>query len=169
MRPPLPTGIRTLFLAGFGCHAPPGTHRIRFGVPGVEYCVRRLYKAKGWIGLCAIQRADALVIDQDPRNLGRSWRGWSSSVKQMCAIVVELWCSMVPSSPDRLQREPGRLPFQRMYMEIDLRLHPAADVGLPAICDFRENRGKTPDARDAVVVAVVIVKRLPHFCSDKQG
>jgi hypothetical protein len=48
--------------------------------------------------------------------------------------------------------------FQRVYMEIDLRLEPAADLGLPAICDFQKAVAAERQMPDAVVVAVVIVK-----------
>ena len=45
-----------------------------------------------------------------------------------------------------------------MYMEIDLRLQPAADLGLPAIGDFQKTVAAKGQMPDAVVVAVVIVK-----------
>lgn len=43
-------------------------------------------------------------------------------------------------------------------MEIDLRLEPVADLGLPAIRDFQEAVAAKGQVPDAVVVAVVIVK-----------
>jgi len=103
------------FLAGFGCHAPSDQHArlaSEFQVLNTAFagCI-----GEGWIGLCAIQCADALVIDQDlekPRAFfRRAARLVIQRVKQMCAIVVELWCFHGAVLPDRLQREPGRLPF----------------------------------------------------------
>ena len=43
-------------------------------------------------------------------------------------------------------------------MEIDVRLQPAADIALPAICDFHKTVAAEGQMPDAVVVAVVIVK-----------
>jgi len=45
-----------------------------------------------------------------------------------------------------------------MDMEIDVRLQPAADIGLPAICHFQKTIAAEGQMPDAVVVAVVIVK-----------
>jgi hypothetical protein len=45
---------------------------------------------------------------------------------------------MVPSSPIASKESQDASLFQRMYMEIDLRLQPAADLGLPVICDFQK-------------------------------
>lgn len=43
-------------------------------------------------------------------------------------------------------------------MEIDLRLRPAAELGLPAIRDFHKTVAAKRQMPDAVVVAVVILK-----------
>lgn len=64
----------------------------------------------------------------------------------------------MPSPPIPSKESQDASLFQRMYMEIDLRLQPAADFGLPAICDFQEAVAAKGQMPDAVVVAVVIVK-----------
>jgi hypothetical protein len=68
---------------------------------------------------------------------------------------------MLPSSPIAAKESQDASLFQRMYMQIDLRLGSAAQFGLPAVCHFQEAIPAKGQMPDAVIVAVVIVKELP--------
>jgi len=65
---------------------------------------------------------------------------------------------MVPSPPIPSKESQDASLFQRLYMEIDVRLEPVADLGLPAIRDFQKAVATKGQVPDTVVVAVVIVK-----------
>ena len=70
---------------------------------------------EGRIGVGAIQRPDTFVVDQYLQEFRTFFtcppRLIVQGVKQMCAIVVELWCFHGAVPPGPLQREPRRLPF----------------------------------------------------------
>jgi hypothetical protein len=108
-------GNANTFLAGFGRDAPSDQHT---GLaPDLKVLNTPLTGrvGEGRVGVGAIQRPDALVVDQYLEEfrtfLTRAPRLIVQGVKQMCAIVVELWCFHGAVPPDPLQREPRRLPF----------------------------------------------------------
>ena len=104
-----------IFVTGFGCDA--ASDQDTGLAPNFEMLNAPLAggKGKGGIGLCAIQRPDAFMVDQYLKR-SRAFRSRASrlviqGVKQMFAIIVELWCFHGAVLLDPLQREPTRLPF----------------------------------------------------------
>jgi len=65
---------------------------------------------------------------------------------------------MVPSSSILPKESQDASLFERMNTEIDLRLQPAADLGLPAIRHFHKTVTAKRQMPDTIVVAVVILK-----------
>ncbi len=111
----LADGEANTFLARLGGHAASEQHTglaPDFEVLNAPFAGR---EGEGRISLGAIQSPDALVVDQyleESRTFfNRALRLIVQGVKQMCAIIVELWCFHGAVPPDPLQREPRRLPF----------------------------------------------------------
>ena len=112
---PFADGDTYVLGAGFGCHAPSDQDTGLASDFELLDTALANGEGKGGIGLRAIQGSDPFMVDEDlekSRPFGsRAARLIVQCVKQMFAIVVELWCFHGAVPLDLHQREPTGLPF----------------------------------------------------------